>query len=106
MLYFPGSLFCFCSLVSLPYIGVQMNSSTFEADTQMTGVNDRSAAEDAGIIPSTRRLSGLSQTARSGFLRKDRSLPSPFHATSNAKPRQAGGRVWTSLVGVGRVACM
>lgn len=47
---------------------------TFEADTQMTGVNDRSAAEHAGSIPSTSRLSGLSQTARSGFLRKDLSL--------------------------------
>ena len=56
----------------------------------MTGVKDRSAAEEAGIIPSTSRLSGLSHTARSGFRRKDLSL-SPFHAISDATRNHGDG---------------
>lgn len=61
---------------------------TFEADTQMTGVKDRSAAEHAGNIPSTRRLSGLSQTARRGFFRKDLNL---FQKKHDGGPRRDGG---------------
>lgn len=47
----------------------------FEAETQMTAVKDKSIAQHAGSMPSTRRLSGLSQIGRSGFFRNERNLP-------------------------------
>lgn len=84
-------------------------SLAFEADTQMTGVNDRSAAEQAGIIPSTRRLSGLSQTARSGFFRNDRSLRNAPPGTQNradGQRRGCGGRGNSMCVNVSPLATL
>lgn len=80
-----------CAARSLP---------TFEADTQMTGVNDRSDAGHAGSIPSTSRLSGLSHTARSGFLRNDLSLSRTFVPRhQQRKPRRASAGAECGVAG-------
>lgn len=65
----------------------------FEADTQMTGVNDNSLAGYPASIPSTRRLSGLSHTGRSGLWRNPRSLgPQGVSRRTNISGRHAGAR--------------